>query len=139
MLPSLGRWQLRHLSIASLSYWAALAVVKLTPAFIGGWKVTPDGQHGSISATLGDGTLLKVTTLRDAAVIWSGAVSLATLALWVAGPPLVLWFFWLIAASRTRRDARNAPAELGSGDVMPLYQPGRVRGEVPVSRRDARR
>jgi Na+-transporting NADH:ubiquinone oxidoreductase subunit NqrB len=138
MLLSLGRWRLRHLSLATVSYWAALAAVKLTPAFIAAWKVTRDGEHGSINAALGDGTLLKVTILRDAAVMWSGAVSLATLALWVAGPPLLLWLFWLIAASRTRRDERSAPAQLERGDVMPTSQTGRAGDEVPISRRDAR-
>jgi hypothetical protein len=138
MLHSLARWRLRHLSLASLAYWAALAVVRLTPAFIAGWKVTRAGEHGSINAAVGGNSLLKVTILRDAAVMWSGAVPLGMLALWVAGPPLVLWFLWLIATSRTRREARSAPAELEPGDVMPTSQATRVRDEVPIPRRDAR-
>jgi hypothetical protein len=139
MLPPLGRWRLPHLSLASLSYWAALAAAKLTPAFIAGWRVTRDGQHGSINANLGDGTLLKVTMLRDTTVMWSGAISLARLAVWIAGPPLVLWLLWLMAASRTRREARSAPPELAPGDGMPTAQPGRARDKVPNSPRDARR
>ena len=69
--------------------------------------------HGSISASL-SGTLLQVNIAKDGVSLWSGAASLGALALWIAGPPLLL----ALTARWTRQvesAGDTATADVGSG------------------------
>jgi hypothetical protein len=127
MRSPLARWKPRHLFGAWLGYWAVLAAVTLTPAAIAMWKVTRDGVKGSANVSLGDAGL-HVTISLAGATIWDATVAVSTLALAIAGPPLVLWLCWLLSTSASRDSAAEHAAEqLGSGDELPLRHDDRVR------------
>jgi hypothetical protein len=97
----LRRWQARHLFLAWVLYWIALVAIGLRSALgavLRGLSA-PEGQ-GSISASVENGTL--ILRVVSSGATWSGSSSLTTAALWVAGPPLLLWLLWLVT--------RRAPA-----------------------------
>ena len=97
----LRRWQAKHLLLAWAVYWVVLALVALRPALsiITRALSGPEG-HGSISADVSNG----IANLNVAfeGQRWTGSTSLTSLALWIAGPPLLLWLVWLVT--------RRAPA-----------------------------
>ena len=105
----LRRWQARHLLLAWAVYWVLLILVALRPglALASRALTGPDG-HGSISADVGNG----LANLRVAfeGQSWTGSTSLTSLALWIAGPPLLLWLVWLVTrrtpAHEAERDLR---------------------------------
>ena len=90
----LRRWRARHLLAAWIVYWVALVVVFLRSALGAATRAlaAPEG-HGSIGASVDNGNfLLKVTTDGQT---WTGSTSLTAMALWFAGPPLLLFLVWL--------------------------------------------
>jgi len=102
------RWRPRHLLAAWGVYWATLAVVVLgRPAQLA-WRLAngPEG-HGTASAGF-ENAVLHLRIADDAGHAWAGTAHLLTIALWVAGPPLLLWLLWL--ALRPRSAMREAPA-----------------------------
>ena len=105
----LRRWQAKHLLLAWAVYWVVLALVALRPALsiITRALSGPEG-HGSISADVSNG----IANLNVAfeGQRWTGSTSLTSLALWIAGPPLLLWLVWLV----TRRSP--APAHEAEHD-----------------------
>ena len=91
MRLALSNWRRRLLLLTCGAYWTALALVLLGPPIIAGWRVArPDAGHGVINASL-DGTTLRIAMSSSHTAPWSGSISLWTLALWIVGPPLVLW------------------------------------------------
>ena len=104
----LRRWQAKHLLLAWALYWIVLAVVALRPALsmITRAIAGPDG-HGSISADVTNG-IANLNVVSEGQR-WTGSASLATLALWIAGPPLLLWLLWLVTrrAPATAREAEH--------------------------------
>jgi hypothetical protein len=90
----LRRWRARHLLIAWIVYWVVLLVVSLRSAL--GMTVralTGPAGHGSIGASVENGNfILKVVAAGET---WTGTTSLTAMALWFAGPPLVLFLVWL--------------------------------------------
>jgi hypothetical protein len=66
-------------------------------------------SHGTAGVSFAGGVF--VGTIAPAGrTTWSGSVSLLTLALLVAIPPLVLWLVWLAGTSRTN----NADASVAN-------------------------
>jgi hypothetical protein len=57
-------------------------------------------SHGSASAGFTN-DILNVTVAQSGSPIYTGSVSLLSLVLLAAGPPLIIWLVWLVAASRT--------------------------------------
>jgi hypothetical protein len=112
MAFSLRRWRPRHLLAAWVAYWIAMPIVALWPGIIACWRATqaPEG-HGTISASFAN-TLLSLSATLDGVTIWSGSAYLAEMALWLAGPPLILWLAWL--RSKPRMEAAPTP-ELQAG------------------------
>lgn len=90
------RWRPRHLFAGWVAYWAALVGVTLGPAVIAAWPIV-NGPHGkgSVNAGFQDG-VLKLTVLNGTTTIWSGATTMATAALWLAVPPLLMWLAWAL-------------------------------------------
>ena len=106
----LRRWQAKHLLFAWVGYWFVLALVALRPAIAMILRAmnAPKG-HGSISAGVTDG-IANLTVVAKGQT-WIGTTSLTSLALWLAGPPLLLWLAWLV----TRR--APAPARESERDL----------------------
>jgi len=121
----LGRWRPQHLLLAWSAYWATLALVTLGPALRAIWNVTRPGQHGGVSAALDD-SLLRLTVTSDTQTAWAGAAHVGTLALWIAGPPLLLWLAWLV--SRPWRGAPALPAGAHGAAVPPGASGGTPHG-----------
>ena len=101
----LRRWQARHLLIAWVVYWVLLVAVSLRSALVAAARAlnAPKGL-GSISASVDNGNfILKASSGTQT---WSGSTSLTSMALWFAGPPLVLFLLWLVTrrAPVTERD-----------------------------------
>ena len=105
MAFALGRWRPRHLLLGWGIYWALLAFFTLGSGAAAIWRMTRPDRHGSVSASFDDG-VLRVSVIGDGITAWSGSADLGTIALWIAGPPLLLWLAWL--ASRPRRDGTPA-------------------------------
>jgi hypothetical protein len=106
----LRRWQARHLLLAWAVYWVLLVLVALRPALalVARALTGPEG-HGSVSANVGNG----IANLNVAfeGQHWTGSTSLTSLALWIAGPPLLLWLVWL-ATRRAPASAREPERDL---------------------------
>jgi len=104
MAFSLSRWRLPHLVLSWVAYWLVLLIVVGAPIVKPVLRATaaPDG-HGSISAGVDNG-LVNLTVKSDT-MLWAGSASFLTIALWIAGPPLLLWLLWV--ATRTRPVARE--------------------------------
>jgi hypothetical protein len=104
-------WRPRNLLLAWCAYWLTLIVVGLGPAIAVGWRMSHDPQsHGDASIKVGNG-IVSATIFEAGRSSWAGSISLLTLALLVAVPPLLLWLVWLVGTSRTNnagRDATNA-------------------------------
>lgn len=102
----LSRWRAKHLLLAWGVYWLALVLVVLRPALALALRAmnAPHGQ-GTISASMADGVI--TTTIAANGVTWVGASSFTTIALWIAGPPLLLWLL-CVATRRSPAGARDA-------------------------------
>jgi|SRR4051812_8082180 hypothetical protein len=91
----LRRWQARHLLIAWVVYWVLLVAIGLRSALAAAARAlnAPKGL-GSISASVDGGNfILKASSGTST---WSGSTSLTSMALWFAGPPLLLFLVWLV-------------------------------------------
>jgi hypothetical protein len=94
IVSMLRRWRARHLLVAWIAYWIVLLVVSLRSAL--GMVVralTGPAGHGSIGATVENGNFIVNVVAQGQT--WTGTTSLTTMALWFAGPPLVLFLVWL--------------------------------------------
>ena len=138
IMAFLSKWRPKHLLLSWAAYWVGAAAIKLSPAIIAAWRVARLEEHGGISASYGN-TGLQLTITQNGATVWHGATQLGTLALWVAGPPLLLWFLWLLTRNRAERTApamteRDVPLRVGrgahalgegaAGDVRPARRGG---------------
>lgn len=131
---SLSRWSARRLLVAWGGYWIGLGLVALGPPAYELWTLTT-GHAGKVAATAGlEDAIINVSVLRDGAAAWTGSISVAMLALWVAGPPLVMWLLWLFGQSASphggtglRGSASNA---LDRGDQPGAMVPGQSRETV---------
>jgi hypothetical protein len=102
------------------AYWICLVLVKLGPALLSVWRMSQEAHgKGSVSAAITDGTI--TATVTDAGkTTWAGSISVLTLALLVAAPPLVLWLVWLVGSSRTNNAERSS---IGSKALREPYAP----------------
>jgi hypothetical protein len=90
MKVSLSRFRPLHLAGLTLLYWAGLIAVKLGGAVAWAWELSRLPQnHGAISAGLTN-TVVHLSFSRDGVEVWAGHASLAELAAWIVGPPLLL-------------------------------------------------
>lgn len=117
MLPpmfSLGRWRPRHLLFAWIAYWVVLLLVALGPAIVAALPVIGDEKgHGSINASFGSAGF-SLTILRGSATVWQREASLLSIALWIAGPPLLLWLAWMWRRARETTTERPPRAVASS-------------------------
>ena len=106
---SLRRWRPGHLLIAWGVYWLVLLLVGLGPELLAIWRVIshPDA-HGNITAGITNGVFELAITASDGTVV-ERSISLLSMLLWVAGPPLLLWLAWLLTRPR-RTEAGVASA-----------------------------
>ena len=119
MRSSQRRWRPGHLLLAWIVYWLALVGVTLGPALALAWRLSRPGMHGRVSAGFDD-RMLHLTVENGLRTVWTGAASVSTVALWLAGPPLLLWIVWLVLQPR-RGDSRadRAPGFVGPGHRRP--------------------
>lgn len=98
MAFSIKRFGLGSLIATWAGYWIALAGVTLAPFLKWMWEINgASGQHGTASASLQAGDAgLTLTALKEGVTVYTGVAPFADLALWIAGPPLVLWLAWLL-------------------------------------------
>lgn len=124
MILSLRRWRPRHLLLAWSAYWIALILVTLWPAIAAGWRLSRANGHGSFNAGVTDG-VFSATLVDGGQTVWTGAISLSTLALLIALPPLAIWLVWFAMSSRTNNaeviasTSQSKPRELAGSDRTP--------------------
>ena len=103
----LQRWRVKHLLAFWASYWVGLFAVRLGPVAWQVWKLSRiNDDKSSVTFNFGDGGF-HLDVVRSGVTQWSGGVGLTSLALLVAGPPLLLWGAWIV--SRPRRNASPHP------------------------------
>ncbi len=116
----LRRWGHRQLLTSWLVYWAGLLGVLAGPAFAEWWRLQRADAHGSVSVNVTAGAL--------------------EMALWLAGPPLVIGLLWLAVRPPRGAAAKEAPprplAEGSSVDEAALWE--RQRREREARQRDER-
>lgn len=126
-----SRFKVRHLLYAWLAYWTTLTVWALSPAALVLGKLSRDGAHGDASAGISDG-LLNVSVTSGGTTRWAASVSLSTLALALAVPPILLWCWWLFTAT-SQPDVRPEETALleAKGDAFSGGAPfgGRASGD----------
>jgi hypothetical protein len=117
MTFSIRRLGVGHLLGAWGAYWVGLAGITLWPfvRFVLDISRHPN-VHANASLSVGDAgvTLL---LMRENATVWSGVAPLLSFALWVAGPPLVLWLVWL--ALRPSRSEAPSLHTMAQRDALP--------------------
>jgi hypothetical protein len=115
MAFSMKRWGVGSLIGAWASYWVALAGVSLAPFWKWVWEITQlPGEHGSAAVQAGDAGVT-ITAIKDGVTVYTGVAPFTDLALWIAGPPLVLWLVWLVLRpSRREAEALHAPSPYGA-------------------------
>ena len=105
------RFRARNLLLAWAAYWLALIIVGLSPAIIAIRRVTALGPgRGKVNAGISD-TGMYASVFQDGTLTYNGSISLLSVALLVALPPLVMWAVFLIAASRTNDAGENRVVE----------------------------
>jgi hypothetical protein len=77
-------WSARHLFASWLVYWAVLLAVVAGRPLWRYWQLQRGDSHGTVSLTY--------------------AGSMSAVALWIAGPPLILFLVWLATRSRARAE-----------------------------------
>ena len=109
-------FSMKRLGVGSLigawaGYWVALAGVTLAPFWKWVWEISRiPGEHGSASLQAGDAGVT-ITAIKDGVTVYTGIAPITDLALWIAGPPLVLWLVWLLLRpSRHDMEALHAPS-----------------------------
>ena len=109
-----------HLLAGWGAYWVGLVLVTLGEPLGLLWRFSrQSGRHGSVSAGYENG-VLQATVIDGARTAWSGATDPTTLALWLAGPPLLLWVLWLVLRARAgAADAADAADAATAADVRP--------------------
>jgi hypothetical protein len=127
-----------HLVLAWAAYWLALILVTLWPAIAIAWRISRPGQHGSASAGF-DGNVLHLTLQNDGATAFNATTTVATAALWIALPALLIWAIWLFVAAPARDVTEPAPRRidaLPAPDTLPM--PAARDRERDRARRDDR-
>jgi hypothetical protein len=109
---SLRRWRPGHLLLAWGAYWLVLLLVSLGKELLAIWRLSsePDSP-GKISAGITNSVFHLSITGADGTTI-ERSISLMTMLLWVAGPPLLLWLAWLLTRPR-RTEAGVASSPTG--------------------------
>ena len=98
----LRRFRVRNLLLAWAAYWLALIVVGLSPAITAIWRVARAGPgHGNVNAGFSDASGMYATVVQNGATTYSSSVSMLTVILLLALPPLMMWAVFLLVAPRT--------------------------------------
>lgn len=77
-------WGIGRLFASWIAYWVLLIIVSARRPLLEYWRLRRSSAHGTVS--------------------WSFSGGMMELALWVVGPPLLIWIVWLV----TRRRERSA-------------------------------
>ena len=140
MRLSFKRWKPSQLLLAWSAYWVGLVLVKLGPALLAGWRMSQHvNGHGSANANVGDG-ILSANIVDGGRTAWTGSISVLTLALLIAVPPLLIWLVWLAAPSRTKHAGEIVAGSGKTGRELSAAEPriGIIETTTSTSTRRAR-
>lgn len=104
MLRSFRQWSPRALFLSWGVYWLVLLAVGLGPIIGPIWRATHGATGSSVKASFSN-TIVSLTVTQAGQTTWTGSISVITVALWVAVPPLLLWMLW--AGTRPRVEAER--------------------------------
>lgn len=131
------QFRVRNLLFAWSAYWLALIVVGLSPAIAAIWRVTQAGPGSKVNAGFGDAGL-NATVIQNGITTYSGSISLLSVTLLLALPPLVMWLIFLLTAPRTINAEKSA---LGGGPAVAELNAGEAgffRSSSSTSKRRSR-
>lgn len=89
------------------AYWVVLTGVALGPMALAILRATggPDNGKSSVNAAFGNG-VFSMTVVDQGQTIYTSSVHFLTVALWIAGPPLLAWVAFAISGRRQREPER---------------------------------
>jgi hypothetical protein len=106
----LRRWRAGHLLIAWGVYWILLLLLGFGRELLAIWRVTSEpGTQGNISASITNAVFQLSITANDGTSL-ERSISLMTMLLWVAGPPLLLWLAWFLTRPRRTEPVMTSSA-----------------------------
>lgn len=115
--PPKSTRRVRHLVVAWCAYWTALALATVGPGVAAAAILDRFKDNlTDLTVNLGTGGII-VTLTRASAPIWDLTATIPELALWLAGPPLVLWGLWLARGVRARVAAGTTAVALEAGEM----------------------
>ena len=122
---SLRRLRPPHLAAIIGIYWVGLAVAALARPIGLAWRLAhlPPPAHSSIEAGFTD-TLFHVTMTQSGTVVWGKSIYLATLLMWVLGPPALVVLGW--------RSSRKAAASFPDADESSPSLPHPTEAALPA-------
>jgi hypothetical protein len=90
------------------AYWVALAAFALGPLAVAIIRATsgPDNGKSSVNFDFGTGGF-STTVVDQGRTIYTGSISLVSAALWIAGPPLLIWLAFALRQQREERVAEQ--------------------------------
>jgi hypothetical protein len=122
----MGSWRKRGMALLCLGYWIGLAVIILGPAGVAASIVSGAAKDtGSIGVNVSN-TGLSLSIKQGAFDVWSGSISYVALVLLLAGPPLLIWVWWVARARSValRNESRalgvTGDAALGESSEQPM-------------------
>jgi hypothetical protein len=87
------------------TYWLLLAAFGLGPLALAVLRATSAPENtSSVNASYSNG-VLSINVVNQGTTTYIGSIHFLTLALWVAGPPLLAWLAFLV---RGRRELERA-------------------------------
>lgn len=132
------QFRVRNLLLAWSTYWLALIVVGLSPAIAAIWRVSQAGPgKGNVNAGFGDAGLT-ATVIQNGVTTYSGSMSLLSVTLLLALPPLVMWLIFLLTAPRTINAEKNSATERPAVAELSVGEPGFFRSSSSTSKRSSR-
>lgn len=88
------------------AYWVALAAFALGPLALAVIRATsgPDNGKSSVNVDFGNGGF-SVTAIDQGRTAYAGSIGLVSAALWIAGPPLLIWLAFTVRGRRVEHEA----------------------------------
>jgi hypothetical protein len=109
---SLRQWRPRHLLMSWVVYWVILIGIGLGRSLAAIARIIgkPDADGSTISAGVNDGVFTITVTDPSGAVV-EQTLSVMSMVLWFAIPPLLIWAVWMALSRRAPQSAARDPVD----------------------------
>jgi hypothetical protein len=107
------------------TYWAALLLVALwrpMSLFLRLRQEKPGRGSASVKASSGEGIVARL--MEGTSPVWAATISFTELAVWLVGPPLMLWLVWFWWTGRHPGRVPGRVARPSLAPAQPRLDPG---------------